>query len=171
MFGGGGGNSVPTPNPAGSVGSGFIYHNGGVAGGNGSFTKQYSANVWDNAPRYHGGGIAGLRPKEVPAILERGERILTEGHSQSVERLISALANKAGGNSGNVRVNIIDQRRGGDGNGDAAGGVDQSRQQNNNGDEIINITIIDAVKSAFGTGEFDNSLNQNFGMNRVGFSR
>jgi hypothetical protein len=27
--------------------------------------------------RYHGGGIAGLRPDEVPAILQRGEEVLT----------------------------------------------------------------------------------------------
>lgn len=29
------------------------------------------------APRYHAGGIAGLGPDEVPAILQRGEEVLT----------------------------------------------------------------------------------------------
>ncbi|HRP76274.1 MAG TPA: hypothetical protein PLN31_19470, partial [Azoarcus taiwanensis] len=30
------------------------------------------------APRYHTGGIAGLRPGEVPAILKKREEVLTE---------------------------------------------------------------------------------------------
>ena len=31
-----------------------------------------------NATRYHSGGIAGLRPNEVPTILERGEEVITK---------------------------------------------------------------------------------------------
>jgi hypothetical protein len=30
-----------------------------------------------NAQRYHVGGIAGLKPGEVPAILKQGEEVLT----------------------------------------------------------------------------------------------
>ena len=29
------------------------------------------------APRYHDGGLAGLKPDEVPAVLRRGEEVLT----------------------------------------------------------------------------------------------
>jgi hypothetical protein len=43
---------------------GLFLHKGGIAGRDGSPT------------RYHGGGIAGLRPDEVPAILQRGEEVL-----------------------------------------------------------------------------------------------
>ena len=35
------------------------------------------AMAFANAPRMHGGGWAGLRPDEVPAILQRGERVLS----------------------------------------------------------------------------------------------
>jgi hypothetical protein len=36
------------------------------------------ALAFANAPRMHSGGWAGLRPDEVPAILQRGERVLSK---------------------------------------------------------------------------------------------
>lgn len=57
-----------------------ILHNGGVAGEHGySHGKAYSPAVWAGAPRYHNGGVAGLQPDEVPAILQRGETVLPRG--------------------------------------------------------------------------------------------
>lgn len=54
-----------------------ILHSGGIAGTDGyGHSRALPASVWDNAPRYHNGGIAGLLPNEVPAILERGERVI-----------------------------------------------------------------------------------------------
>lgn len=50
-------------------------HAGGIAG-TGS-PKRVSPWVFANAPRYHSGGIAGLASNEVPAILQRGEEVLT----------------------------------------------------------------------------------------------
>ena len=35
------------------------------------------AMAFANAPRMHSGGWAGLKPDEVPAILQRGERVLS----------------------------------------------------------------------------------------------
>ena len=35
------------------------------------------------APRMHAGGMAGLRHDEVPAILQRGERVLSRREAQS----------------------------------------------------------------------------------------
>lgn len=67
--------------PAGSFGAGvmsvFKAHTGGVVG---SGLQQSRANsaMFANAVRYHTGGIAGLRPNEVPAVLEKGEEVLTE---------------------------------------------------------------------------------------------
>lgn len=67
--------------PAGSIGAGimsvFKAHTGGVVG---SGLQQSRANsaMFANAFRYHTGGIAGLRPNEVPAVLEKGEEVLTE---------------------------------------------------------------------------------------------
>ena len=51
-------------------------HNGGLAGQ--GVGRLYSPLVFANAPRYHTGGIVGLQPNEVPAILQRGEEVLTK---------------------------------------------------------------------------------------------
>ena len=51
-------------------------HNGGLAGQ--GVGRSYSPLVFANAPRYHTGGIVGLQPNEVPAILQRGEEVLTK---------------------------------------------------------------------------------------------
>ena len=54
---------------------GSIFHEGGTAGDLAP-QRRVPAYVYANAPRYHTGGIAGLKPGEIPAILERGEIIL-----------------------------------------------------------------------------------------------
>lgn len=53
-----------------------IFHSGGIVGGAGT-SRRVDASMFANAPRYHSGGIAGLAPNEVPAILQRGERVLS----------------------------------------------------------------------------------------------
>jgi hypothetical protein len=52
-----------------------IFHDGGVAGG-ASPMRPIPALAFAGAPRLHGGGAVGLGPDEVPAILQRGERVL-----------------------------------------------------------------------------------------------
>jgi hypothetical protein len=54
-----------------------IFHTGGVVGGAGGTLRAVDPVVWAGATRYHGGGIAGLAADEVPAILQRGEEVLT----------------------------------------------------------------------------------------------
>lgn len=65
----------------GSFGAGvmsvFKAHTGGVVG-QGLQPANFSAGVFANALRYHTGGIAGLAPNEVPAVLLKGEEVLTE---------------------------------------------------------------------------------------------
>lgn len=56
---------------------GSFFHTGGVVGEGVSVTGNFHPATWNYAPRYHSGGIAGLRPDEVPAILQRGEEVLT----------------------------------------------------------------------------------------------
>lgn len=57
-----------------------ILHSGGIAGRDGyGHGRAVSTSVFANAPRYHNGGIAGLRPGEVPAILQKGEPVLPKG--------------------------------------------------------------------------------------------
>lgn len=55
-----------------------LYHGGGVAGHPRS-SRNVSPSIFAGAPRYHSGGIAGIRPDEVPAILQRGEVVLPRG--------------------------------------------------------------------------------------------
>lgn len=57
-----------------------ILHSGGIAGKDGyGHGRKVQASAFVGAPRYHQGGIAGLRPNEVPAILQKGERIIPKG--------------------------------------------------------------------------------------------
>ncbi len=52
-----------------------IFHRGGTVGGT-SAMRTVPALAFAGAPRLHGGGMIGLGPDEVPAILQRGERVL-----------------------------------------------------------------------------------------------
>lgn len=52
-------------------------HSGGMAGGSGT-RRQLPALMFAGAPRMHTGGIAGLGPNEIPAVLEKGEEVLTK---------------------------------------------------------------------------------------------
>jgi hypothetical protein len=57
-----------------------ILHSGGVAGSDGySHGRSFSPKAFAGAKRYHTGGVAGLQPGEVPAILQRGEVVLPRG--------------------------------------------------------------------------------------------
>ncbi len=53
-----------------------ILHAGGVVGSPGP-GRMVPAMAFANAPRMHAGGWAGIKPDEVPAILQRGERVLS----------------------------------------------------------------------------------------------
>lgn len=54
------------------------FHGGGIAG-NTTPNLSVSPAIWAaGAMKYHTGGIVGLAPNEVPAILKRGEEVLTE---------------------------------------------------------------------------------------------
>ncbi len=53
-----------------------VLHAGGIVGSTGP-GRMVPALAFAGAPRMHAGGWAGLRPDEVPAILQRGERVLS----------------------------------------------------------------------------------------------
>ncbi|MCC0067113.1 MAG: hypothetical protein H6896_08900 [Rhodovulum sp.] len=59
-----------------------ILHRGGVVGRDGyGHGRAMPASIFADAPRYHGGGVAGLKPNEVPAVLERGEQVIPKGQT------------------------------------------------------------------------------------------
>ena len=62
---------------------GFKFHGGGVVGMEGTPTWM-PAQVFRNAPRFHDGAF--LKPDEVPAILQRGERVLSRAEAAGYER-------------------------------------------------------------------------------------
>ena len=66
---------------SGAIGS--LFHTGGVVGTGGPSRAIHPA-WFATAARYHTGGIAGLKPNEVPAILERGEEVLTSGDPRHI---------------------------------------------------------------------------------------
>lgn len=67
-----------------------IFHQGGLVGGPAP-GRLVPAAAFVHAARYHGGGYAGLRPDEVPAILQRGERVLSR------REVAAGLAQPSGG--------------------------------------------------------------------------
>ena len=68
---------------AGSLLASF-FHDGGVAGVETTRTPSLDASVFATAPRYHTGGMAGFAPDEVPAMLRRGEAVLTPGQMKTL---------------------------------------------------------------------------------------
>jgi len=54
-----------------------VKHTGGIAGQGGTI-RQVNPLIFAGAPRYHNGGVAGLAPNEVPAILKKGEEVITQ---------------------------------------------------------------------------------------------
>jgi len=62
---------------------GFKFHEGGVVGVDG-MPRWAPAQVFRNAPRLHDGAF--LSPDEVPAILQRGERVLNRAEAAAYQR-------------------------------------------------------------------------------------
>ena len=77
-----------------------VSHAGGMVGISGH-TRPVPAAIFAAAPRMHAGGWAGLRPDEVPTILQRGERVLNRREA----------AGYSAGGSSNAGVSVhIDAR-------------------------------------------------------------
>lgn len=62
-----------------------VSHAGGVVGLSGH-SRSVPTLAFAAAPRMHAGGWAGLRPDEVPTILQRGERVLNRREAADYER-------------------------------------------------------------------------------------
>jgi len=58
-----------------------ILHAGGVAGNDNYPTRSVPAMAFAGAPRFHNGAALGLKPDEMPAILQKGEVVLPKGFS------------------------------------------------------------------------------------------
>lgn len=85
----------------GGVASSAVGHSGGIVGKTITRRRNVPAYVFAGAPRYHGGGIAGIAPNEQATILQKGEEVVTAGDPRH--------ANNGGGNRSVRVVNMIDQ--------------------------------------------------------------
>lgn len=63
---------------AGNIGAASVnvQHTGGIVGGSYPRNRLADPSWFNNAPRYHSGGISGLAPSEYPAILQKNEEVL-----------------------------------------------------------------------------------------------
>lgn len=61
-----------------------LQHGGGIAGSANMSRSGVSAAAFMVAPRYHTGGIAGIKPDEVPAVLQKGEEVLTRNDPRHI---------------------------------------------------------------------------------------
>jgi tape measure domain-containing protein len=59
-------------------------HNGGTVGGANGWSQSAPAAAFAGAPRFHGGGLPGLAADEVPAILQRGEEVLSKNNPRNI---------------------------------------------------------------------------------------
>lgn len=85
-----------------------VFHGGGVAGRTNNRTRHVPRTWFAAAPRYHSGGIAGLAPSEYPAILERGEEVLSKSNPRNV--MNGGLSKAGASESKPQRFVLVDDR-------------------------------------------------------------
>jgi hypothetical protein len=117
-----------------------VFHSGGVVGAPGAPTKVVDSAAFVFAPRLHRGGMV-LGHDEMPAILQRGERVLAKGEQAG------ALVN----------VTIVDQRRAGE-------RPQVTERRGANGEREIMVVIRDAVNQLAARGDLDPGLSARFGL-------
>lgn len=120
---GGGGYALSSTAQTAAMQSWGAYHSGGIVGVDHAPARQLPADWLDRAPRYHRG--VHLRPDEVPAVLQRGESVLTPAQQRAM-----------GG--GNVVVNIHNN---------TSARISTSERKTPNGREM-QVMIEDAVGAA-----------------------
>ncbi|MCP4541404.1 MAG: phage tail tape measure protein [Chloroflexi bacterium] len=108
MFGGGTSAPVGDFYPNATT---MVAHTGGVIGVDTLATRLVDPAVFNNAPRFHGGGVVG---NEVPIIAMRGERVLNQAQQDNTARTIAGLAAlpRPSGPEVSVKVNVYNQAPG-----------------------------------------------------------
>ena len=86
-----------------------VKHAGGMAGSGGR-SRGVSAGVFASAPRFHTGGLPGIRPNEIPTILERGEEVLAKNDPRNI--MNGGSAARSGGSQApmNFKFVAVDDR-------------------------------------------------------------
>lgn len=90
-----------------------MFHNGGTVGsstsGSGQQSKSVSPSVFAGAKRFHTGGFPGLKSDEVPAILQKGEQVLSKSDPNNALNGGGSSGSSSSGSS-STRIVLVDDR-------------------------------------------------------------
>jgi len=90
-----------------------MFHNGGTVGSStsvsGQQSKSVSPSVFAGAKRFHTGGFPGLKSDEVPAILQKGEQVLSKSDPNNALNGGSSSGSSSSGSS-STRIVLVDDR-------------------------------------------------------------
>ena len=89
-----------------------VRHSGGMVGGNGP-VRSVSAKLFENAPRFHNGGMVGLKNGERPIIAMEDERVLTQAQQGNIADALRGLGSMAT-RSSTPNINISVHNYGGE---------------------------------------------------------
>lgn len=162
LFGGGSGSSAGTVGDFPTGGATAVAHTGGVIGQD-SLVRRYADHaIFNNAARYHVGGIVGLKPGEVPIIANRNEEVLTEDNPRHIFNASrpSAVGGKNAAAEVNLDVQVIDQRS------SDSPPVQVSRERGPDGSTLLRVLIPAIRKDLAQRGDFAQSIEGTYDVGR-----
>lgn len=86
-----------------------LRHSGGeVTQSRGNLSRRVNPAIFAGAPRYHTGGVIGLKPGEVPIIAKEGERVLTEAEDKALGKALGGAAQATAKGGDTTVINALD---------------------------------------------------------------
>ncbi|MDB5618470.1 hypothetical protein [Tardiphaga sp.] len=151
LFGGGAAAGATSTGSAGVGALGGLYHTGGMVGSEPTSVRYIHPSYFDDAPRFHTGGIAG---DEVPIIAKKGEGVFTPGQ----------MAAMGGGGPINMVVNN---------NASPTMTVEATQVVDGRGNRSIQLTLDDATAAALSRpgSSTRKAMSSNFGARPAGVRR
>jgi hypothetical protein len=135
--------AAPTVGPDGIA---AVHHTGGIVGGDSMPTRFIHSAHFNDAPRFHDGGIAG---DEVPIVARKGEGVFTQGQ----------MAALGGGGGANVTVNVVN-------NTGTQAQVSQSTAPNGDITVTLDKAVDNAVGKSLSSGTGMRVLSKQYGVNQ-----
>lgn len=127
-------------------------HTGGIAGLDGT-PRPVDPAVFADAPRFHRGGLPGLRANEVPAILERGEEVLTRNDPRHRFNMASG--------PGNITITVVNET------GTPVHGSVEETPGGGIDERAFQVLLTPVVTSVIQGGAADTVLRRRFGLTAV----
>lgn len=104
------GNPILSAIGTAGLGSIGVKHDGGLVGGTPARTRRISSAWFTNAPRYHSGGIPGLRPDEYATILQKNEEVLAADSPRNILNGGAGIGQPAQQSAKGNRFILVDDR-------------------------------------------------------------